>query len=267
VFHVRNPAIGFLILALGGAPLAAQEDARDWARDCDIGDRRSESHCEVREYTLRAVGSLRVDAHPNGGIRVYAWDRNEVKVVARVAAWARSAEAARELAGTVRVETGDREIRSTGPDTRTRSGWYVSYDIWAPGRTDLRLSSSNGGLAVEGIHGRLDLETTNGGISLRAVGGDVSAETTNGGINVVLEGRRWEGEGLRAGTTNGAVRLTVPDGYNADFEASTVHGGMDFDFPITIRGRINRRITTRLGDGGALISLETTNGGVAVRRR
>jgi DUF4097 and DUF4098 domain-containing protein YvlB len=190
-----------------------------------------------------------------------------VKVVAKVGAWDRTMEDARELAGEVQVEAGEREIRSTGPETRNRRGWYVSYDIWAPSRTDLRLSSTNGGLSVEGIRGRLDLETTNGGIHLDAVGGDVVAETTNGTIDVGLYGTRWDGEGLRARTTNGGVKLRVPEGFNADVEASTTNGGLDFEFPVTIQGRINKRISTKLGNGGPLLSLSTTNGGVSVRRR
>lgn len=266
MFHPRN--IPFLLAtAVMAFPVQAQESAKEWAEDCDIGDSRSETFCEVREYTVPASGSLRVDAHPNGGIKVYAWDRNEVKVVARVGAWARTEEEARELAGEVKVEAGEREIRSDGPETRGRRGWYVSYDIWAPSRTDLRLSSTNGGLSVEGIQGRLDLETTNGGIHLEAVGGDVLAETTNGTIDVALNGSRWNGEGLQAKTTNGGVKLRVPEGFNADLEASTTNGGIDFEFPVTIQGRLNKRITTKLGSGGPLLSLSTTNGGVSVRRR
>lgn len=270
MFQPRNLALIWAIAGLA-TPLAAQRGqrtAQQWADDCDIGDRRSYAHCEVREYTVAATGALRADAHPNGSIRVYAWDRNEVKVVARVGAWGRDESEARALAEDVQVQATPGNVRSDGPEIRSgRRGWYVSYDIWAPSRTNLGLSSTNGGLTVEGIQGRLDLETTNGGIHLAAVGGDVSAETTNGHIEVDLEGSQWDGEGLRARTTNGGVQLNVPQGYNADIEASTTNGGLDFEFPVTIQGRINKRISTRLGDGGRLLSLATTNGGVSVRRR
>lgn len=266
MFHARNILLAALSLGLTG-PLAAQRSAREWAKDCDDYGDWGERICEIREYTLKASGSLRVDANPNGGIAVIGWDRNEVKVVARVSAWARTDDEAKEIASQVTVDTSETDIRTNGPNLRSRRGWSVSYEIWAPGKTDLRLSSTNGGLDVEGIRGRLDLETTNGGISLRAVGGDVNAETTNGGINVALEGRRWDGAGLNARTTNGGVRLTVPEGFNADLEASTTNGGMDVEFPVTIQGRLNRRITTKLGEGGPPIRVETTNGGVTVRRR
>ena len=168
------------------APLAAQRSSREWEQDCDDYGDWGERFCELREYTLKASGSLRVDANPNGGITVIGWDKNEVKVVARVSAWARTEDEAKDIATQVKVETSDTEIHTSGPNLRNRRGWSVSYEIWAPAKTDLRLSSTNGGLDVEGIRGRLDLETTNGGISLQAVSGDVNAETTNGGITVDL---------------------------------------------------------------------------------
>ena len=266
MLHTRYILLAALSLGLA-APLSAQRSAREWESDCDDYGDWGERFCEVREYTLKGSGSLRVDANPNGGITVIGWDKNEVKVVARVSTWARTEEEAKDIATQVKVETSDTEIHTTGPNLRNRRGWSVSYEIWAPSRTDLRLSSTNGGLEVEGIRGRLDLETTNGGISLQAVSGDVNAETTNGGINVDLAGRRWDGVGLNARTTNGGVRLYVPEGFNADLEASTTNGGMDFEFPVTISGRLNKRITTKLGEGGPPIRLETTNGGVTVRRR
>ena len=266
MLHPRNILLAALSLAIA-LPLAAQRSSREWERDCDEYSDWGERFCEVREYTLKGSGSLRVDANPNGGITVIGWDKNEVKVVARVSTWARTEDEAKDIATQVKVETSDTEIRTTGPNMRNRRGWSVSYEIWAPSKTDLRLSSVNGGLDVEGIRGRLDLETTNGGISLQAVSGDVNAETTNGGITVDLEGRRWDGTGLTARTTNGGVKLTVPEGFNADLEAATTNGGMEFEFPVTIQGRLNKRITTKLGEGGPPIRVETTNGGVTVRRR
>ena len=47
----------------------------------------------------------------------------------------------------------------------------------------------------------------------------------------------------------------------------TVNGGVDIDFPVTVQGKIGRRITTDLGRGGATIRLMTTNGGVDIRNR
>jgi len=39
------------------------------------------------------------------------------------------------------------------------------------------------------------------------------------------------------------------------------------DFPVEVRGRLGRRLTTTLGDGGPTVRVVTTNGGVKVSRR
>jgi hypothetical protein len=59
----------------------------------------------------------------------------------------------------------------------------------------------------------------------------------------------------------------IPDGYNAVLESGTTNGRMTIDFPITVSGRIDRRIHTELGQGGALVKAITTNGGVTISRR
>jgi hypothetical protein len=42
---------------------------------------------------------------------------------------------------------------------------------------------------------------------------------------------------------------------------------MSVDFPVTVSGRIDRRLRTQLGQGGATIRVMTTNGGVTISRR
>jgi hypothetical protein len=107
----------------------------------------------------------------------------------------------------------------------------------------------------------------NGGISVDQVGGDVRGETTNGGVHARLTGSTWSGAGLNLRTTNGGVSLVIPRGYNARLETGTVNGGMNFDFPITVRGRLDREISTQLGSGGPLVRATTTNGGVRIQQR
>jgi DUF4097 and DUF4098 domain-containing protein YvlB len=84
---------------------------------------------------------------------------------------------------------------------------------------------------------------------------------------VSLSGDHWDGAGLDVETRNGGVRLDVPEHYSATLETGTVNGRVNFDFPITVSGRINRHFTTTLGAGGAKIRAMTTNGGVSVRTR
>ena len=257
-----------MLLAVGSA--AAQESSQEWLDRCD---QRSNServaHCQVREATIAAPGRLEVSAAPNGGIQVAGSSRSDVHVTARVQSWAESAAEAQQLAQEVEIETSGGRIRATGPRRNgvRNQGWSVSFVVATPRQVDLDLETVNGGIDVVNVSGDLTLETTNGGIHLEEVGGDVHAETTNGGVEVRLAGDRWAGDGLELETTNGSISLTVPDGFAADLRASTVHGGIDVDFPVTVQGRIGRSVEAQLGAGGPPVRLATTNGGIEIRRR
>jgi len=259
------------ILALGVASSAAaqrDDDSRLDCRDRDGWSDRRETYCTIVERTIRPGRSLRINAHPNGGVTVVGWDRREVELRAKVQAYARSARDAEDLVRDVEIVTDRGEIRVEGPDRRGRDeSWYASFELHVPRDSDLWIRAMNGGIAVADVRGEMDLETRNGGLHLRGLAGNVMAHTTNGGVHVELDGSRWDGDRLDVRTTNGGVDLRVPQDYSADLETGTVNGGLDVEFPIRVRGRISRRIHTTLGDGGPPIRVVTTNGGVRIRRR
>jgi DUF4097 and DUF4098 domain-containing protein YvlB len=142
----------------------------------------------------------------------------------------------------------------------------VSYDVHAPREIDLVLETNNGGITVADVRGDLALDAHNGSISIDRLAGNVRGRTTNGSVDARLSGDTWEGTGLDLKTTNGGVRLRIPEDYSARLEAGTVNGGVDVDFPVTVQGRIGREVSTTLGSGGALIRAATTNGHVRIAR-
>ncbi len=93
----------------------------------------------------------------------------------------------------------------------------------------------------------MDFDAENAGISLRGAAGNIDAHTTNGGVSARVTGTSGKGEHLELSTTNGGVVPEILRGYNAELETGTENGGMNIDFPVTIQGRISRRITTTLG--------------------
>lgn len=259
----------FLLLLFLSAPQMAEAQRvitdDEWCDD-DNGNSRDERYCEVREYSLDVRDLIRVNAEPNGGIQVEAWDRNEIALRAKVQAWSRRGDP-QEIVNDIRVETGN-TISPDGPRMERREGWSVSFHLMVPRNSNLDLESMNGGIHITGVHGDMDFETMNGGIILEDVGGDVQGRTTNGGVRVALSDSEWNGEELDLQTTNGGVTLTVPEDFRANLETGTVNGSFDTDFPITIRGRLrSRQISTQLNGGGAPIRLVTTNGGVRLRSR
>ncbi len=242
-------------------------------------EERADRACEIRESRMPATGSLDVDATPNGGIHVKAWDKNEIYVQAKVEAWGNSKDEARARLGQVKVNAEKGSVRATGPKQWESGlfgrgqGWSVSFEVYVPSKQDLALRSVNGGVHVQGVRGSMKLETVNGGIDLTQVSGHIEGETVNGGVHVRLSGKRAEGEELNVHTVNGGVTVEIPDAYNASVKAQTVNGGVSSEFPgatITKSGLFGigpKTLEQRLGEGGAPIHLETVNGGVRVQRK
>lgn len=238
----------------------------DWCDEPRWG--RDAYACEVRETTLAADWpKINVDGGTNGGITVEGWDREEIRIRARVKAWARHEEDARETLDRIEIKLGRHTIGADGPRTQgDRQGWSVSYELMVPYESNLDLETLNGGIRIADVDGEITASATNGGLRLSQLAGDVDVHTTNGGVSVELHGDRWRGRGLEATTTNGGVKVWIPEPYHADLETGTVNGSVDFDFPITVQGRISKRIRATLGDGGPPVRVKTTNGGVRLKK-
>ena len=254
-------------LSLMGVLTFAQDKARGslTCRDSWDSDRLM-GHCEIREQTVAAGGTITVDARKNGGVAVKGWDRNEVLVRARIQTRAATQSEADELAKQIRIETGGGKIFAEGPENRRDYGWDVSYEIFVPRRSDLSLEAYNGGISIADVSGRIEFTGHNGGVVLKRVGGLVRGGTTNGGVVVELNGERWDGETLDVKTTNGGIVMSVPENYSAHLETGTVNGHLSVDFPVTVQGRITRELAVNLGSGGPTVRATTTNGGVRIKR-
>ena len=221
--------------------------------------------------SFTAGGEVRLD-NQNGGIEVRTWDRNEVRVWARIKAQGRDRAEAEEMLDEVEIrieQNGDHlEIYSDHP----RGGWgwgrsvNVVYELTVPEKIDLDLDTVNGGIEVGTIEGQVRLTTSNGNIEVDRVHGSVTAKTTNGGIDVELAA--FDGsEDLEYTTTNGSINVSLPKDIKGSFEAKTTNGHIETDFPITVRGKFSRKsIRGDLNGGGStLIRLKTTNGSIYIR--
>jgi DUF4097 and DUF4098 domain-containing protein YvlB len=271
------PALFLLTLATVSLPVAAPEAQRlrdsqrsqsdDWCARERYNNSDREQFCEVRQYTVPASGTVSVNAAPNGGIDVQGEGRGDVLVQAKVTAQAETQARAKQIADSVRISTQP-DISADGPSgLGRREGWSVSYRLAVPSVASLSLKSTNGGISIRDVDGQIDFRTVNGGVRLVNLAGDVKGRTSNGGVDVDLEGPGWKGEGLNVETSNGGVTLRIPEQYSAHLETSTINGGMNIDFPLTVQGRIDREINANLGAGGAPIRVTTHNGGVKIAKK
>ena len=250
-------------------------DTAAWLDDCENdsrhdyydGDERAR-RCEVRTVTVKAGGgTIAMDAGRNGGIAIRGADAGTITVIAKIVTTARTQAEADDVARQVKINVTSTEIGSDGPDQTNHRNWYVSFDVIVPRAAAVSARTQNGGVSLQGLSGRSEAHAVNGPVSVRDMSGEVIGRTQNGPVIAELKGTKWQGAGLDLQTQNGPVNLTIPDGYNAHVETGTVNGPMRVDFPVTVQGQINRRLSLDLGSGGPTIRVVTTNGPVVLRRQ
>lgn len=263
-------SLSLAMVAIPAPAVLANPCDDDADRDTNFGLGDGRNGVTIREDFQKTVaapqGAWRVQGGDLGAIALTGTTSREVSVCATIYAWAGNADAARRLASQVRVVADERGVRSEGPPQTKRARWGVAYHIFVPRETDVEVRTVNGPISVEGIRSRMDLETVNGPISISRSGGDVRGRTTNGPLDVALDGSRWVGRGLDLESTNGPVTVVVPENFSANLEFGTSNGPMEFDFPITVQGRVSKFIKTTLGSGGPPIRVYTVNGPASLQR-
>lgn len=247
---------------------------------CLIGSvEASRAYKEYRKSVhFRPGGEVRVN-NTNGQISVKPWDRDSVEVYAEIEVRAGNRGDAEAFMKRVEIlidRHSDRLlVEAEYPKAMGGDGLWdwifgrkpqVKVQFWlrVPSRTDLQLQSVNGGVHVQDVEGRASLRTTNGSVEADGMEGSVDARTVNGRIEVGLSHVDVDEE-MSFHTTNGSIRLYLPEDIQADIEASTTNGSISTDFPLEVRGKFNRkRVRGRINGGGGFIDLHTVNGRIQI---
>ena len=230
-----------------------------------------------KQYPFDPGGTVGV-RNTNGNIYVESWEKNEVEIFAEIVVKAGSRKDAEEFMEKVVIQVDhDHNRLFVKPDYPKRRGgglfdWLfgrrpqisVTFRIRVPSETDTEIRTTNGRVEMSDIKGRSELHSTNGGIYADNLQGTVDAHTVNGSIKVMLS-KVSDHDRMSFKTTNGGIKLTLPDDIQADIEASTVNGGISTDFPLEVQGRFNRKkIRGTINGGGVSIDLRTVNGGITI---
>jgi hypothetical protein len=141
----------------------------------------------------------------------------------------------------------------------------VRFTVRVPAGVALVGKTVNGEVEAVRLNGDVTLSTVNGSVTFSTTGGG-RASTVNGSIRGEMGRADWSNT-LHMTTVNGGITLTLPPDLNTDVKASTVNGDISSDFPVTVTGRISRRkLEGTIGAGGRLLSLDSVNGSIALKR-
>lgn len=217
----------------------------------------------------------------NGSVKLSSWDAAEVEIVAYKKVRTRSGESAEKLLEKIEIDIEESSheifVETIFPRKYTGSGgifeWLfgpgggsfsVEYEIKIPQKMDLNIESTNGSIIAADVVGRIRLETTNGKINAENVSGAVRSKTTNGSITVRFE-NTVENEDMFFKSTNGSIRLYLPEKFGAQVDLKTTNGSIKTDFPLSIRGGSSYNKSEfygKINDGNNSLSCKTTNGSI-----
>lgn len=221
----------------------------------------------TRTYDISKTGEVSI-TNVNGRVDVEGTDGSTVEVQAERVVHASTDQLAQELLpkipindkstpDLVQVETG----RITG--ILIGAGFEVRYRVKAPKGVTLRASTVNGGVEVRRLSGRVVARTTNGGVVANDITGGLEAQTVNGGVRANFSSIGTSD--VRLGTVNGGVRVSLPESAKVTLNATWVNGGFNpTGLKFDIRENGKRHFEGLLNGGGALINVNTVNGGIRV---
>jgi len=263
--------LALIVAALGFAPVAEAQQATPEQIEAPFSD-------------PSRIGTLKVGL-VTGSITVKAANRRDVLIVARARGDGprRNTETGglRRLSqvGGFRVEEEHNEM-TIGSDSPNRA---IDFEIQVPTRTNLELSTVNGGnIVVDAVEGDLEVTNVNGSITLTGVSGSVVANTVNGKLVATL--RQLTAQKAMAFTAlNGNVDVTLPASTRATFKLRSDQGDVFTDFEMQVRstppavqdtqrrgGRfqieVNKAIYGTVNGGGPEFEVRTFNGNVYVRK-
>lgn len=141
----------------------------------------------------------------------------------------------------------------------------VDFEVLLPRGLHLHAKTVNGAVQVRDISGDVQAHTVNGKIVVSAKG-NVEAHTVNGSIQAAMGDTEWTGTRVFH-TVNGGITLDLPASASAEVNAKVTNGDITSDFPLMVRGKIDRRrLNATIGRGGRELKLETVNGSIRIRR-
>jgi len=141
----------------------------------------------------------------------------------------------------------------------------VRFTVRVPAGVALVGKTVNGEIEATRLNGDVTLLTVNGSVTFSTTAGG-RASTVNGSIHGEMGRADWS-DTLRMATVNGSITLTLPPDLNTDVKAATVNGDISSEFPMTVSGRISRRrVEGTIGGGGRLLSLDSVNGSITLKR-
>lgn len=251
----------------------AQEQGRPYTKDFEL------AFADPDE-----IGELDVDIK-RGRIQVTGHDRDDILVRLVVPDYDSNSADSDEGLKSVRPRNLDFDIEGKGNYIKVDSNsdrYITNLEIQVPRHINLRLDSyTEGGIFVTHVDGNLDVRSHHGDISLVDASGSAKAWSYNGSIRASFQDVS-KGSLLSFESYNGSIDIELPNDTQANTRFRTGSGTMRTDFEIVTTAETFERtnddqggfairssdfVSGSIGDGGAVIRIETEKGDIRLRKQ
>ncbi len=131
------------------------------------------------------------------------------------------------------------------------------------GNTDV--DTSGGSIRISHAQGPVDAHTSGGSITVEEVRGTIKADTSGGSIKAYISSQPQSD--CRLTTSGGSITVHLEDDIGMNVNAKTSGGRVHSDFPVTLKGEIDRSVlNTKINDGGPELYLRTSGGSIYLRK-
>lgn len=128
---------------------------------------------------------------------------------------------------------------------------------------NIDVHTSGGGIEIEKCKGEVEAHTSGGGIKVKEVYGAINASTSGGSVYASIQEQPKEDCFLS--TSGGGITVKLAKNINTYLDAKTSGGSVSTDFPITIKGKVQRsKLKGAINDGGPLLKLRSSGGSIKV---
>ena len=205
-----------------------------------------------------------------GNINVKTWEKSKVVIEVKKEG---SQEALDATTVIKKFAHNKLKIETISKDPKAKS--TVHYDILIPSSARLQsVTTDRGSITIANIsHGAM-AKTEKGTITFENVKGPIKASTNRGSINIDAAELIPEHK-ILAFSAKGNIKLSMPQGSDADVFFKTTRGSINSDIEITTQPRtmkfnsktlaqLKRQASGTIGRGGSPIKLHTGSGNISV---
>ncbi len=236
------------------------------------------------KFDFGVGGTLSVKGAPVGSIRIEGWKNREIEISAEIEVTANSEADLAKLSevstfvleeslgrtGIVSVGTHDKafmkKLGKKFPKQLLGLPFRIDYVIKVPQYCDLEIDGGRGDLFITGVDGtfRLNYLETNAKLDLK--GGSILAVFGKGTVDLTVPTPSWRGRFADVQLASGDMNIHLPNGINAEFDATILRTGKIENGFLGFRPRVrkaeftDKSIVAKSGVGGPALKFTVGDG-------